>query len=91
MMESHGTNTLPNCGYSNNFDLRNCNPLKVLFWEYTFLARDLFYAPSWKDRLVVLFGRPGETFEAPPKGATRGDVAPAMAAPVELPADAIPA
>jgi hypothetical protein len=41
----------------------------VLFYEYTFLFRDLWHAPSWKDKLVVLFGRPGETFEAPPKDA----------------------
>lgn len=71
--------------------VKSNNVIKVLFWEYTFLARDLFYAPTWKDRLVVLFGRPGETFEAPPKGAAHGDATPAKPTSVELPADAVPA
>jgi sterol desaturase/sphingolipid hydroxylase (fatty acid hydroxylase superfamily) len=61
------------------------NPFKVLFWEYGFLARDFWYAPTLKDKLIVLFGRPGETFEAPPKAAT------AKPAAAEMPADAIPA
>ncbi|HEX4507184.1 MAG TPA: sterol desaturase family protein [Alphaproteobacteria bacterium] len=63
------------------------NPIKVLFWEYSFLARDLWHAPTFKDKFIVLFGRPGETFEAPPKGA-HGDVKPASGS---LPADAVAA
>jgi hypothetical protein len=54
-------------------------PFKVLFWEYTFLFRDFAHAPSWKDKVVVLFGRPGETFEVPAVGG-------AAAAPVVIPA-----
>ena len=48
------------------------NPFKVLFWEYSFLGRDLWNAPTWKDKVVVLFGRPGETFETPVKGVAQG-------------------
>ena len=69
--------------------LRQNNPIKVLFWEYSFLARDFWYAPTLKDKIIVLFGRPGETFEAPPKGA-HGDAAPAKPV-AQLPADAVPA
>ncbi len=43
-------------------------PFKVLIWEYTFLARDFIQAPTLKDKAIVLFGRPGETFEASPIG-----------------------
>jgi sterol desaturase/sphingolipid hydroxylase (fatty acid hydroxylase superfamily) len=42
------------------------NIFKVLFWEYSFLARDFIHAPGMKAKLIVLFGRPGETFEALP-------------------------
>jgi len=41
------------------------NVIKVLFWEYTFLFRDLVNAPTLASKIQVLFGRPGETFEAP--------------------------
>jgi sterol desaturase/sphingolipid hydroxylase (fatty acid hydroxylase superfamily) len=58
------------------------NLIKVLFWEYTFLWRDFIHAPTLKDRLIVLFGRPGETFEAPAHAA---DKAPSSA-PAVLPA-----
>ena len=40
--------------------------------------------------MIVLFGRPGETFEAPPKGA-HGDTTPAETVSRTLPADAVPA
>ena len=66
------------------------NPIKVLFWEYAFLARDFWHAPTLKDKMIVLFGRPGETFEAPPKGA-HGDAAPAKPVSDGLPADVVPA
>jgi sterol desaturase/sphingolipid hydroxylase (fatty acid hydroxylase superfamily) len=63
------------------------NVFKVLFWEYSFLFRDFVHAPTWKDKVIVLFGRPGETFEAPPKTAVKKS---AKANP-EMPADAVPA
>jgi sterol desaturase/sphingolipid hydroxylase (fatty acid hydroxylase superfamily) len=66
------------------------NPIRVLFWEYSFLARDFWHAPTLKDKFIVLFGRPGETFEAPPKAAPAHGEASA-AKPAELPADAVPA
>ncbi len=47
--------------------VNSTNLIKVYFWEYTYLARDFWHAPTLKDKLVVLFGRPGETFEAPAK------------------------
>jgi sterol desaturase/sphingolipid hydroxylase (fatty acid hydroxylase superfamily) len=69
--------------------LSSNNPIKVLFWEYSFLARDFWHAPTWKDKFIVLFGRPGETFEAPAKG-SHGDAAPAHAS-ANMPAEAVPA
>jgi hypothetical protein len=54
-------------------------PIKVLFWEYTYLFRDFAKAPSLKEKMVVLFGRPGETFEAPTKVMVRHEsTGPAM-------------
>jgi len=41
------------------------NLIVVLVNEYVYLWRDFFGAPKWKAKLQVLFGRPGETFEAP--------------------------
>jgi hypothetical protein len=49
--------------------VNSTNLIKVYFWEYTFLWRDFRHAPTLKDKLIVLFGRPGETFEAPAHGA----------------------
>jgi sterol desaturase/sphingolipid hydroxylase (fatty acid hydroxylase superfamily) len=72
------------------FNLGANNPIKVLFWEYSFLFRDLWHAPTWKDKVIVLFGRPGETFEAPPKGA-HGDAMPAKNTVADMPADAVAA
>jgi hypothetical protein len=43
------------------------NLIIVLVNEYIYLWRDFFTAPGWKTKLQVLFGRPGETFEAPVK------------------------
>ena len=42
-----------------SFALGHNNPIKVLFWEYSFLARDFWYAPTVKDKIIVLFGRRG--------------------------------
>ena len=55
--------------YGVSHRLNSNNIVKVLFYEYTFLVRDFIHAPSIKDKMIVLFGRPGETFEAPPKAA----------------------
>lgn len=41
------------------------NLIVVLVSEYIYLWRDFFAAPTWAQKLNVLFGRPGETFEAP--------------------------
>ena len=41
------------------------NLIVVLTNEYVYLWRDFFAAPTWREKLIVLFGRPGETFEAP--------------------------
>ena len=58
---------------------KSSNVFKVLFWEYSYLFRDFVHAPTLKEKLIVLFGRPGETFEAPPKGiGSLGDAEPAM-------------
>jgi sterol desaturase/sphingolipid hydroxylase (fatty acid hydroxylase superfamily) len=73
-----------------SFSLGHNNPIKVLFWEYSFLGRDLWYAPTWKDKMIVLFGRPGETFEAPPKAA-KGDKTASNPTSAELPTDAVAA
>jgi sterol desaturase/sphingolipid hydroxylase (fatty acid hydroxylase superfamily) len=77
--------------FNYSFSLGANNPIKVLFWEYSFLARDFWHAPTWKDKVIVLFGRPGETFEVPPKGAAHSDAAPSKSASAELPADAVAA
>ena len=66
--------------------LASNNPFRVLFSEYTYLARDFIHAPGLKQKLIVLFGRPGETFEAPVKGTSHG-----TPEPVAIPADAVPA
>ena len=63
--------------------VNSTNVIKVLFWEYTFLWRDFIHAPTLKDKLIVLFGRPGETFEAPAKAGAGHDepaLVPAVAA-----------
>jgi len=55
---------------------KSTNIIKVLFWEYTFLWRDFIHAPTLKDKIVVLFGRPGETFEVPwPQAGKREETA----------------
>jgi hypothetical protein len=77
--------------FNYSFSLGANNPIKVLFWEYSFLARDFWHAPTWKDKVIVLFGRPGETFEVPPKGAAHSDAAPSKSASADLPADAVAA
>jgi len=58
--------------------VNSTNLLKVLFFEYTFLWRDLVHAPTLKDKVIVLFGRPGETYEAPPRAAGHSHAVPAL-------------
>ena len=41
------------------------NFITLLINEYIYLWRDFFAAPTWAEKIKVLFGRPGETFEAP--------------------------
>jgi sterol desaturase/sphingolipid hydroxylase (fatty acid hydroxylase superfamily) len=60
--------------------LQTSNPLKVLGHEFVPLARDFWAAPSWRQKLGVLFGRPGKTFELPRPGAL---AAPAQLEPAE--------
>ena len=71
------------------FTLGSNNPIRVLLWEYSFLAKDFWHAPTLKDKAIVLFGRPGETFEVPAKPAsTEMSAKPAS---TEMPVDALPA
>lgn len=35
------------------------NPIKVAFFEWTAIAKDIKQAPTWKDRLGYVFGPPG--------------------------------
>lgn len=53
--------------------LQTSNPIKVLLHEFVPLFRDFRGAPSWQQKLGVLFGRPGKTFELP-----RPEEAPAL-------------
>lgn len=39
------------------------NPVKILLHEFRHLSRDFRGAPGWRQKLGVLFGKPGETFE----------------------------
>jgi sterol desaturase/sphingolipid hydroxylase (fatty acid hydroxylase superfamily) len=39
------------------------NPFKIWIAEFRLLWIDFIHAPGWKAKLLVLFGRPGETFE----------------------------
>jgi sterol desaturase/sphingolipid hydroxylase (fatty acid hydroxylase superfamily) len=59
-------------------------PIKVLFWEYTFLVRDFIHAPTLKDKVIVLFGRPGETFEVTPGAAKSGSATAPIGAPAAV-------
>ncbi len=45
--------------------LTSHNPLKVMAHEFVPLYHDFRGAPTWRQKLGVLFGRPGETFEMP--------------------------
>jgi sterol desaturase/sphingolipid hydroxylase (fatty acid hydroxylase superfamily) len=47
--------------------VNSTNFVTVLVQEYVHMWRDFFAAPSWKLKIQVLLGRPGETFEAPAK------------------------
>ncbi|SNS17965.1 Sterol desaturase/sphingolipid hydroxylase, fatty acid hydroxylase superfamily [Sphingomonas laterariae] len=43
--------------------VKSNNPAKILAHEFRYLARDFRAAPSMRQKLGVLFGKPGETFE----------------------------
>ncbi|QZP08152.1 sterol desaturase family protein [Caenibius sp. WL] len=51
--------------YGITHPLESNNPFKVMMHEFTPLFRDFRGAPTWRQKLGVLFGRPGETFEMP--------------------------
>ena len=54
------------------------NPLRIMFHEWVAIARDTLRANSWRERLKVLFGRPGSTSGNPAlKGSTKALAAPA--------------
>jgi len=42
------------------------NPLRIVFREWITMARDVARAPSWRERLTQLFGRPGASLAARP-------------------------
>jgi sterol desaturase/sphingolipid hydroxylase (fatty acid hydroxylase superfamily) len=44
--------------------IRSANPLRVLTHELSYLIRDFRAAPTRRQKLGVVFGRPGYTFEA---------------------------
>jgi sterol desaturase/sphingolipid hydroxylase (fatty acid hydroxylase superfamily) len=67
--------------YGITHEVKSTNLMVVYFNEYVYLWRDFFAAPDWKTKLQVLFGRPGETFEAPAQPASvKNDAVPAPAA-----------
>ncbi|ARS28509.1 sterol desaturase family protein [Sphingomonas sp. KC8] len=57
--------------------VKSNNPITILAHEFRFLARDFRAAPGLKQKLGVLFGKPGETFEVH-KADKAGDAAAAM-------------
>jgi hypothetical protein len=61
----------------------------VLISEYVYLWRDFFAAPTWAEKIKVILGRPGETFEAPavPKGAVADKTSGVMPAPIAVAAE----
>jgi sterol desaturase/sphingolipid hydroxylase (fatty acid hydroxylase superfamily) len=55
-------------------DVASHNPFKIWSFEFGHLIRDAWYAPTLKDKLVVLFGRPGETYSFKPKAPKADDL-----------------
>jgi sterol desaturase/sphingolipid hydroxylase (fatty acid hydroxylase superfamily) len=46
--------------YGVNQPIRSYNPIYLVFHEYIDIIRDLRHARRWKDRYIILFGKPGE-------------------------------
>lgn len=40
------------------------NPFRIVFQEWIMIGRDFVRAPSWRERLTQLFGRPGDSLAA---------------------------
>ena len=55
--------------------LESNNPIKVIMHEFTPLFRDFGAAPTLRQKMGVLFGRPGQTFELPRGSAMPGALA----------------
>ena len=51
--------------YGITYPLQTANPIKVVLHEFVPLFRDFAAAPSFGQKMGVLFGRPGHTFELP--------------------------
>jgi sterol desaturase/sphingolipid hydroxylase (fatty acid hydroxylase superfamily) len=51
-------------------DVNSHDPFKIWSFEFKYLLVDFWKAPTWGDKLRVLFGKPGETFTYAPKKPT---------------------
>jgi sterol desaturase/sphingolipid hydroxylase (fatty acid hydroxylase superfamily) len=61
-----GTFMLPNdekLKFGITKELGTYDPFKIWAFEFKYLLRDLWHAPGLKPRIMVLFGKPGETYE----------------------------
>lgn len=47
-------------------DVNSYNPFKIWAFEFGHLVRDAWHAPGLGQKLIVLFGRPGETYSFKP-------------------------
>ena len=46
--------------------VNSANPFKIWLFEFKYVFRDAAYAPTLKQKLLALLGRPGETYEYKP-------------------------
>jgi sterol desaturase/sphingolipid hydroxylase (fatty acid hydroxylase superfamily) len=44
-------------------DLKTYDPFKIWAFEFKYLLSDLWHAPGLKAKMIVLFGKPGETYD----------------------------
>ncbi|HTJ63973.1 MAG TPA: sterol desaturase family protein [Alphaproteobacteria bacterium] len=61
-----GTFMLPNeepIKFGITKELGTYDPFKIVAFEFKYLLVDLWHAPGLKAKMVVLFGKPGETYE----------------------------
>jgi hypothetical protein len=73
-----GTFILPNeekIKFGITKDVNSHDPFVIWSFEFKYLLRDFWYAPTLKDKLMVLLGKPGETYSHPmkPKGEIAAD------------------